>query len=272
MSFSADWLALRQAADSRARADTLAQAVAQWLGHHDDPARVLYLDLGSGSGANVLHLSPQLDAQRTWLLIDQDAALLQQAQLRCRTLPAVRTLQCDLAQGLASLPWSQAALVTCSALLDLVSADWLTQLADLAAAQRLPLLLALSYDGRSALHPPVADDAWLCSTVNAHQRSDKGFGPALGPDAVQHCAQLLRDRGYWVQLQASDWLLNARHSADAALLRPLLTGWAEAAAEWNAGQQPRITAWLQQRLAEVDQGQLQVRVGHQDLLALPPPA
>lgn len=272
MSFSADWLALRRAADSRARADTLAQAVGQWLRHHDDPARRLYLDLGSGSGANCLHLCDQFDTQRDWLLIDHDATLLDQAQRQCSTRAAVRTLHCDLAGSLAVLPWSQAAVVTASALLDLVSASWLTQLATLAAAQRLPVLLALSYDGRIALHPQAADDAWLCRTVNTHQRGNKGFGTALGPDAADHCAQLLRDHGYWVQLQDSDWLLDARHSADAALLRPLLNGWAEAAAETEPAQQACLTQWLQQRLAEVDQGNLQVRVGHQDLLALPPPA
>lgn len=272
MSFSADWLALRRAADSRARADTLAQALAQWLRHHDDPTRTVYLDLGSGSGANCLHLCDQFDTQRDWLLIDHDATLLDQAQRQCSPRAAVRTLHCDLAGSLAALPWTQAALVTASALLDLVSAHWLTQLATLAAAQRLPLLLALSYDGRIALQPQSPDDTWLCRTVNAHQRGDKGFGPALGPDAVGHCAQLLRDRGYWVQLQDSDWMLDASHSADAALLRPLLTGWAEAAAETEPTQRARLTQWLQQRLAEVGQGNLRVRVGHQDLLALPPPA
>jgi hypothetical protein len=271
MSFSEHWLALRQHADSSARADGLAQAAADWLQRHGTPDRTLYMDLGSGSGANWLHLAPLLSAHRQWLLVDNDAALLANAQTRCAAGTSVRTQRSDLASQLSTLPWDQVALVSASALLDLVSQSWLEQLAALAAAANVPLLCALSYDGRLVLQKADIDDEWLRAAVNAHQQGNKGFGPALGPDATQVAAELLRDQHYWVGTHDSDWQLDAADARDAALLRPLIEGWAEAAAEQFPAEAQRASHWAARRLACVARGELQVTVGHKDLLALPAP-
>ena len=135
----------------------------------------------------------------------------------------------------------------------------------------LPLLCALSYDGRLVLQQSDVDDEWLRAAVNAHQRGNKGFGPALGPDATQVAAELLRDQHYWVGTHDSDWQLNAADARDAALLRPLIEGWAEAAAEQFPAEAQRASHWAARRLACVARGELQVTVGHKDLLALPAP-
>ena len=73
-------------------------------------------------------------------------------------------------------------LVTTSALLDLVSDEWLQRFVVETAARRLPVYAALSYDGRIEMTPADAADEKIIAAVNAHQRTDKGFGPALGPD------------------------------------------------------------------------------------------
>ena len=271
MSFSEHWLALRQHADSSARAASLAQAVAHWLQRHGAAQRSLSVDLGCGSGANCLHLAPVLPAGTHWLLVDHDAALLTAAQTRCAGLAVTQGHQADLATQLPTLPWSQIALVSASALLDLVSQAWVEQLVELVADQRIPLLCVLSYDGRLQLQPADADDPWLRDSVNAHQRGDKGFGAALGPAATAVTAELLRDRHYWVGTHDSDWQLDAGNARDAALMLPLIEGWATAAAEQQPAQAQRAQAWATRRVAALRSGTLHIRVGHQDLLALPPP-
>ena len=271
MSFSQHWLALRQHADSSARDASLAQAVAHWLARHCGSARSLLVDLGCGSGANCLHLAPVLPAAAQWLLVDHDAALLAAAQSRCAGLAVTQTCQADLATQLPTLPWSQIALVSASALLDLVSEAWVEQLVELVAGQHIPLLCVLSYDGRLQLQPADADDPWLRDAVNAHQRRDKGFGPALGPTASTVTAELLRDQQYWVGTHGSDWQLDASDARDAALMLPLIEGWASAAAEQQPAQAHRAQAWANRRTAAVLRGTLHILVGHQDLLALPPP-
>ena len=94
--------------------------------------------------------------------------------------------------GLDSLALEGAA-VTAAALLDLTSAAWLDGLA--ARLRQVPVLIALSFDGRLSWRPGAAEDGQVRARFLAHQRRDKGFGPALGPAAAAHLADLLRARG-----------------------------------------------------------------------------
>ena len=93
----------------------------------------------------------------------------------------VRFAALDLATGLDSLALDGAG-ITASALLDLTSAAWLDRLAE--RCGRAPLLMALSFDGRLSWQPALAEDDLVRDRFLAHQRTDKGFGPALGPDAA----------------------------------------------------------------------------------------
>ena len=86
-------------------------------------------------------------------------------------------------------------LVTASALLDLVSEPWLCALANRCAECGAAALFALSYDGRIACSPEDPDDGAIVSLVNEHQRTDKGFGPALGPDATDAAERCFGDLG-----------------------------------------------------------------------------
>ena len=159
--FSPDWLALREPADHRARAaDLLPPLRAAW--HTRGWRRIL--DLGSGAGSNLRYLAPRLPGAQAWTLLDHDANLLARA---AAADPAhhVTRLRGDLArEGLAAV--ADAHLVTCSALLDLVSADWLGNLVRACRAASCGVLLALSYDGTirwlpAPGEPPpgAADDA-----------------------------------------------------------------------------------------------------------------
>ena len=103
--------------------------------------------------------------------------------LRRRMSPST-AVALDLTRDLEAALEGPVDLVTASALLDLVSETWLERLAVETAARSIPLYAALSYDGRIELTPPDPLDAAIVAAVNAHQRTDKGFGPALGPAAA----------------------------------------------------------------------------------------
>ena len=76
-------------------------------------------------------------------------------------------------------------LVTASALLDLVSSDWIAWLARRCREAGAAALFALNYDGWSRCTPTDSDDEFVLEHFNRHQRSnDKGFGLAAGPDAA----------------------------------------------------------------------------------------
>jgi len=262
--FSAQWLALRESHDLRARNPKVLDAVATSLGTRD---ALSIVDLACGAGSTVRALGPHLPARQHWDLVDNDPRLLAVA---CSgqfsddvTLNAVRL---DLSSDFAAAFDGTKDLITISALLDLVSEDWLDRLAHHVAAQRLRVYAALTYDGRIELSPADPLDAAITSAVNAHQRTDKGFGPALGPSAAASAIAKFEALGYAIVKGQSDWTIG---TADQEMQQELLAGWAGAASEINSLSRPDIDNWLARRRSAVEARVSTMRVGHVDFLATP---
>jgi hypothetical protein len=275
--FSAEWLALREPADARARAAALERGLAEALAARGrDPGTPwVAVDLASGTGANVRHLAPRLPGPQRWRLLDQDPGLLEHASGRCAGLRAadgspvvIETQTLDLSRAAALAGACRgASLVTASALLDLVSEAWLEDLAAACASAGAVALFALDYDGRRECVPGEAGDAQALEAFNQHQRRDKGFGPALGPRATDVAADAFAARGFRVQRARSDWWLGP---GEGRLQAALLHGWAGAALDAQPGASATLEAWLARREAHLASGASRLLVGHQDLLAVPP--
>ena len=265
--FSAEWLALREPADMRARDAKLTAQLVQFAqrAHLESPAR--FIDLACGTGSNLRYLSPHVGADSQWLLVDSDAALLE----RVDSVPGhrIETRKLDLVTDLHTLDFAPDVVVTASALLDLVSDEWLTQLVECCRVNRCAALFALSYDGDITLTPSDPDDPWIRELVNRHQLGDKGFGPALGPGAWQRTFELFDEAGYDVHTARSDWNLLP---AERLLQQSLLEGWAGAAMELASNEANRCQRWLARRLAHVANETSRITVGHRDVLAVPQPA
>lgn len=265
--FEADWLALREPADRAARGPELLHTVQRWS---EGRSTLQITDLGSGTGSNPRYLAPALSADQHWRLLDHDADLLARADLTLSTLGnaggnAVRitTRTADLTSPEDALP-TVTDLVTASALLDLVSEHWLRQLATACRRRNAAVLFALSYDGEMAWEPALSGDQPVRQAVNAHQRGDKGFGPALGPDAAQVAARVFRAEGYTVVLESSPWRIGPNQ---AGLQSALLDGWLTAALEQQPDNAAMFNTWAKQRHAQIAGGEAHVSVGHQDLFA-----
>lgn len=267
--FNHDWLALREPFDHRSRARAVMQLlVPAWEKHRWSNI----IDLGSGTGSNLRYLAPRLPGPQQWTLFDHDRELLGRvtppegvADLRLATLTG------NLAgPGLEVARATGAHLVTASALLDLVSKDWLASVVDACRATRAAALFALNYDGilEWVVHDEAddADDGWIRRAMNEHQRRDKGFGRALGPMAGLHAEMLFRGSGYRAWLFRSPWQLGPD---DGEIIRVLLDGWVEAAIE-QTGEEERVRAWAERRSRTIARGQFRLIVGHTDFLALPP--
>lgn len=271
--FAADWLALREPVDHRSRAGELERALIEVL--PAGPA-LRILDLGCGRGSNLHHLAARLGRAQHWILVDHDAALLDQALSDLPALPELsaeaRCIDLGELTGLAREPID---LVTASALLDLVSADWIDMLTRCLSGWSVPALLTLSVDGRrgfidqSGLDLADAEDAGMRTAFNRHQRVAKSLGQALGPDAAPALASALTAVGFRVRLAASDWILRAGDPSTLGLGRELLAGWAAAVRQLDELPASAIDAWQTRRLAGLEAAELGLRIGHVDLLALP---
>ena len=274
--FSTDWLNLREPYDHGARNRNVERKVAAWCrGQENSWLRIV--DLGAGTGSNFRALSPRLPGRQEWLLLDHDAVLLQQVtKLTCNWADEcaydwhiaddrihignciVHCQQIDFAHGLI-LPPQRIDLLSAAALMDLVSAAWFESLI---SCDCDAIYTVLTYDGRIEWQPQDAWDKTARGLVNRHQLGDKGFGPALGPQAPAAMARRLARHGFEVVSGHSDWFLTR---ADRAIQSYLLNGWYQAIAQIAPSRE--LEAWLQRRQGLVDGGDSRLQVGHRDLFA-----
>jgi len=279
--FSSDWLALREPLDVQSRNRPLLESVTRWRRHSE---HITIADLGCGTGSNLRYLAPKLGGQQNWLLIDHDSQLLaaassvlavwaeaigarlssqidvlniDHADFSCR----VRLQTLDLSGELEQLPLAGVQLVTASALLDLVSEPWLMQLAAQCKQVGAAVLFVLTYDGMIRWTPADPDDEQIRQAVNRHQQTDKGFGPALGPQAAQTFDTVFGAQGYRLEIGRSDWAIGP----DSILLQQtLLADWAQAATLIDPASQDRFASWRQRREQHLTAMRSALTVGHVD--------
>ena len=269
--FSLDWLNLREPADHRARDQRLLRKALDFIESSNQEGKgKLVLDLGTGTGSTFRAFRAVAERSlksQTWRLVDNDPVLLKEATRRLENSVTIETFLLDL-NKIPELPLAGAGLVTSSALFDLVSADFVSRLVSSLHMQNLSqppaFYSALNYDGSTdweRLHPM---DQAVLRAFNADQRTDKGFGPALGPDASSVIEQEFRALGFTVLTADSPWELDG---SDERLVTELINGISNAVSADSQLGTEDVAEWRKFRLKHAGDGAC--RVGHTDLLALP---
>lgn len=221
------WLALRFAADRDSRdPGLLAQVTAAMAGR----PRLRVLDLGAGSGANLLYLAPRLPvARQEWTLIDRDALLVSRVTgcfaSFARHLPGMsaeparvrfddtvvdyRATSGDFLREDCPIYGEQYDLVVANAVFDLLSADQLDRFLGLAAsrwpAPRPGLYFTINLDRGLSLQPGHAGDAAVFALFQGHMQREQAFGRAMGADSAREMLRLMNARGMHTQAAPSTW-------------------------------------------------------------------
>ena len=275
--FSAEWLALREPADHRARNPEVLQALHETCGSRD---QIQVVDLGCGTGSNLRAVAPLLAGRQLWRLVDNDPMLLDTAR-RCLAdwadeatsreqglrleksgqVITVTLVQADLAAGIEEALGPAPDLVTAAALFDLVSPEWIERFTTALAARNAVLYAALTYNGEERWDPPHKADDAILSAFHAHQGRDKGFGPSAGPGAAPLLQDALHARRYRTHMGDSSWHLG---SADEALVGELAAGVVAAVRETDLVPETTVAEWFSARKVGAT-----CVVGHTDALALP---
>jgi len=268
--FSIDWLDQREGADNRARDDGLLDKAKHWLRSNTTPAsNKTVVDLGSGTGSTLRAFTGQGTEQEplNWRLVDQDPALLKEANLRHGGSQQLKTFELNLA-NISALPLENANLITASALFDLVSVGFIdslvSELQSKCQQQPVGFYAALNYDGKTNWTPSHPLDDAILDAFNRDQQRDKGFGQALGPKAGAYMEQLFKGLGFKVFSANSPWVLNGY---DIDMVTALINGIAGAVAQDPTLDTAALEDWTQFRKAHSATGTC--TVGHTDLLALP---
>lgn len=262
---AADWLQLRRDADHRARESAIDQitAVSTWLRQSlraDQTATVI--DLGAGTGSNQAWLAPRLQVPQHWVLVDHDADLLHTAADAADEVHSATPVVGTVDQLPQLLPHQGPTVVTCAALLDLLTPQNAALIAETVSSAQAAAVLSLSVTGEVRLSPEDPADARIAAAFDAHQRRED----LLGPGAAEVVAAQLRGRGAHVEVIRTDWILD---HAEPALVERYLSDRVQAATEHDDALAEEADQWLQRRLRQLHQGTLRVRVGHHDVVSLP---
>ncbi len=259
--FDKDWLKLREPADRAARAQPILEQVHHHLGARPQPHVIM--DIGCGTGSTYRTLSPLLPNTK-WRLLDYETALLEEAKRQIGALDDVEFHCADL-NTLDETLLEHVDLVTASALFDLCSAEFCDRFVERLSHKGAGLYAALNYDGVMEWTVKHPLDAQVVHDFNRHQRSDKGFGPALGPDATQHLSSLCKGLGLSVETATSPWRLGP---SQAQLQGEFLTGLRRPIQEIGNIASADFKDWLDFRHSNIGVDGSICIVGHTDFLAL----
>ena len=246
---------------------------------------VRLVDLGGGTGSNVRFLAPLFGGRQSWTIWERDRVLRHhgferfggwaeergwEAEQRDSRL-FITSPELSLGVGFENrdlrdpLDFRGCDGICNSALLDLVSAAWCDALlAALDAAGWPPFLSSLVADGSWLWWPTLPGDPLAQRVFAEDMTTDKGFGAALGYDAVPVLKRRFEARGVAFEEAESPWLLGP----DQAALQLGLIDFAETVLTERCPDDPALADWCVSRRAAAARQDL--RLGHRELLALAP--
>ena len=272
--FTAEWLALREPVDHRSRNPKLLASVSAHLQHIESTrsGSIHIVDLGCGSGSNLRALAPVFNDVQEWTLVDSDPKLLLAAQaallkwsedstiiksqlqisayeplgtkliLKKHNKEIIVNFHCaDLSKEVHLPIMATTDLVTAAAFFDLTSDDWLRKFCHTLSK---PLYATLTYNGVEAWDPQGPSDQSVLEAFHFHQRTDKGFGAAAGPDAASLLINFLTSRHFRVDVADSPWAMN---ELDRPLIDQLVAGTAAAVKETGLLPTGTIESWIKSK-------------------------
>jgi hypothetical protein len=260
-----DWLAARVAADDAARAatvNTLLPELSRYLIEAAGPGgTVQIIDLGAGTGANQRWLAPRLPIRQRWLHLDHNPVISRSLPLAAETEIVDESVE---ALGeLLTRSSGDRQLVSCSALLDVLTTEQIQAVCRAVIDNRVPAFFSLTVTGGLRLSPADAHDQLLLAAFNDHQcRAGRA-----GPEATTLTVNLLRTAEFAVTTQKTPWRLTAESGL--AFVDQMLEERLAAAVAQDTALARTAKAWLELRRAQLAAGLLRIELDHCDILGLP---
>lgn len=281
------WLEHRYPCDEAARNPNIEKKFLEYFSQRD---RLHIMDAGAGTGSNFRYYFSKLPEQQEWILLEQDATLLQACRDRLnrfaeenqyhlsekgdqllissdRRQASIRFVQDKLENVKSLTDMEQLDVITANALFDLVSYEQFDAFAAQIACYQVCLMASLNYYETSFL-PFASEDGRFIQYFHMHMLRPQDFGEAMGPNCSEEMLDLLAAHEMKCEQEGSQWHLKRY---DTTMQHYILHFMEHAIRDLNLSDKEigDMESWLEEKQQMSREHQLEIIVDHSDIFAYP---
>ena len=128
------------------------------------------------------------------------------------------------------------------------------------------LYLSLCFNGQVRWTPTNTFDKYILTFFNNHQRSDKGFGKALGSKSIEFIKQKADKLNLNITVKNSPWIIKNKFEKDKVFMKRYLLDIKKSLLHMEGIDKDILRKWYQDKKSEIDNKKIQLYVGHNDIL------
>ena len=282
--FSKSWINMRMQYDDAARSDILINFLRS-NSKYDD---YNLIDMCSGTGSFLIWLLKNNITFKKNILIDHDIALLKSVKSNFRqylkdkyivksnsnnlnlilTNKHKNSIDVDIEKSDCqkyNLDENQSFIISYSAAIDLMSKSSIANSLSNMKKNNI-LFYSLCFDGKVKWLPSNHFDKYILSFFNKHQTTDKGFGKALGYQAIDYLTMKAKKLGYEVTKKESTWNIVNFNEKDKYFMRRYVLDIKKALYHMEGIDRSMLSEWYLNKKECIDHKKLKLCVGHKDIL------